>query len=139
MSAQLAKQAILDERTRRNYRVTVCNVRRTHSVAGILLPVEMETYVADTYCTEHKTPCYWLDTAFRAGGTWHAILFNDLWRGANEHSLFAALVASYAQFAAKEQARWLDDNSGTLFTRYYTLDEMDLDLASLVREAKGDH
>lgn len=36
----------------------------------------------------------------------------------------------------KEQSRWLDDNDGKLFTRYYTVDEVDMDLASLVREAR---
>jgi hypothetical protein len=47
------------------------------------------------------------------------------------------LVFALAHPFTREQARWLDEQNGKLFDRYYTRDEMDIALDTLPEEAHG--
>jgi hypothetical protein len=75
-------QAILDERSRREYAVVVNNPRRAYGIAGIHIPEGLEAYVAETTCTvghEHGIPCLWVDFAFRLSDVgFRVVLQNDL-------------------------------------------------------------
>lgn len=47
------------------------------------------------------------------------------------------LVFELSRPLTREQARWLDEQDGKLFERYYTKDEMEIALDTLQEEARG--
>jgi hypothetical protein len=75
------QQAILQERTKREYNVIVDHVRKSYGIAGIPIPKGLQAYAATTTCTEQHengNQCIWADFAFVLKDRIHVILQNDL-------------------------------------------------------------
>ena len=47
------QQAILQERTKREYNVVVEHVRKSYGIAGVPVPRQLQAYVATTTCERH--------------------------------------------------------------------------------------
>ncbi|HLZ64428.1 MAG TPA: hypothetical protein VKR06_46465 [Ktedonosporobacter sp.] len=77
------RQAIADERERRDYWVVVGEVCPVRRVWGVPVPEGLRTYIATTTCTvkhDHGIPCVWFDYVFLINGELRVMLQNDFGR-----------------------------------------------------------
>lgn len=77
MEEECIRQAILKERERREYHVTVSDVKRCCWIAEVSIPKTLLCYSAITECTEHPLPCIWADFAFVIRDEIKVFLQND--------------------------------------------------------------
>jgi hypothetical protein len=93
-----ASDAILQERIRRGYEVTVQRVRPCQFLCGNRVPESLAGYTAITQCTVHPDfPCEWVDIAFFVQGSWYVYLQMDLFRFGNHLEMAAYRLLQYLQ------------------------------------------
>jgi len=105
--AETIRQAIQDERERREYQVRVEKVHVAGSICGVRLPRDLEAYVATTVCTvEHDDgiACVWCDCAFLINGKWRVVLENDFYRNGMRMEESVKQILKEMSREMKEQA-----------------------------------